>query len=150
MTSWAVVLEGHDFDLEDWKDSLSAPFDPVVETTEIPDGSGGRVRAYLLKAAAFVTCRRPREVRERAIPLVRVLNGLIAHSRSRPVTFSTVVEQVDDGSYRRHAYIALEGLEFRLRGSAITMTVSGLSKAPEPSSVQKALEVATGDVLAAL
>ena len=126
------------------------PLDPVVDTADIPDGTGGSTKAYLLRAAVFTACTNPSEVRECAIPLVRVLNGLMAAYRSsREVTFSTIVERSDDGGYRRHLYFKVQGGEYRMRASSARL-LRQPEPPPQPSYVQKALTVASGDLAAAL
>jgi hypothetical protein len=150
MSRWALVLEGHESDLLDWNDELASPFDPVVETADIPDDTGGSTKAYLLRAAVFKACTNPSEVRECAIPLVRVLNGLMAAYRSsREVKFSTIVERSDDGGYRRHRYFKVQGGEYRIRGSSARLLTQP-KPPPQPSYVQKAFTAASGDLAAAV
>lgn len=148
---WAVKLDGHDFDLKDWKAFLPAPFDPHVEMVDLPDATGGTTKAYLLKARGFDPCTTTQEVREVAIPMMRILNALAAvYSGTSLVRFDTVVQVMPDGTFRRHLSIQASGGMMRMRGSAVVVATGSRSFTPQETFVQKANTAATGDLRAAL
>lgn len=147
---WAVKLEGHEFDLDDWKTSLRPPFDPTVEIADLPDSTDGTTKAYLLKARAFGPCTTKAEVRELAIPLMRSLNALAAiHNGTRPLRFNTIVEVLPDGTFRRHLLMQARGGSIRVHGRA-AFTIGGTPLPPQESFVQRAHVAAVGNVRAAL
>lgn len=149
--TWGVALEGHEFDLEDWKDCLCAPFDPSVQVVDLPDSSGATTKTYLLSSTEFAPCTEAREVREIAIPLIRKLNALLAvHRGSDTVRLSAVVQQRSDGSYHRFGFAELSATLRGIRLRATGTLSGGKPLPPQPSFVQKALTTKQTDLLAAL
>ena len=65
MTSWAVELQGHQFDLLDWRDNFRAAFDPSVVASTRTDVEGP---IFLLKSKSFNEFDKPEEVRRAALP----------------------------------------------------------------------------------
>jgi hypothetical protein len=98
-----------------------------------------------------VHCKASNEVRDTAIPLVRILNALMAvHNQTKTVEFSIVVEQQSDGNFKRHFYMKAEAGEYRIRGSAVGLSIGGAARQPKKTFVQDALGLASGNLLEAL
>ena len=135
-----VRIIGHDFDLSDWQDNLKAPFDPSVEVVQLPGENGNLIDAYLLTSLQFSSCSVHGEVRELAIPLVRQLNGLMAaFCGSSEVQFSEVIRRQPDGTLQRNYTLIVQPGRYRMRGSAVQLTVSGQIQQPTRSAAQNAM-----------
>lgn len=144
---WAIKLDGHLFDLADWKAFLQAPSDPYVEIIDLPGGG----HDYLLRSQSFEHCTTTAGVREIAIPLVRRLNALAAvHNSTGALKFDTIVEILPDGTIRRHVSMQVQAGMLRFHGSGVAVAIGGPPPQPQQSFVQKALAMATGDLLGAL
>jgi len=112
---WYIRLEGHDFDLADWRDTLSEPFDPVAILH--PDGE------TLLSGQEFHGLLEPSEVRERGKILIARLNGALSLStNARPVKMGPVINIDGAGQKRVHTFMQADGAVFRVRGSKLILT----------------------------
>lgn len=120
---WGCVLQGADFDLEDWADCLKKPFDPWIHR----NGS-----QFALRSKTFDDALDAQEVRDRSVALIDQLNGAMAALKgSSPVSFGGVVEYAQDG--KEHATIFIDAMiETRSRVKAIASTPGGQAQAPTP------------------
>jgi hypothetical protein len=122
---WGAKLEGHVFDLQDWREIFAAPFDPRVDL--VPHAAG---EMSVLHSSAFDNVAGGEEAMARAIPVIEQMNGAALLSRScRPVSFGAAVS-IDGDRVSVHHFVQLQGLEARLRGSAL-----GLAIGPEGQSI---------------
>lgn len=134
---WGVGLEGHEFDLLDWRDALKPPFDPWVEAVTLGDQELYLLRSADLDATTFD------EVFDRGRVLVSRINGAMALERgSEPLQTNSVIEIRADGTISRHYRIAVGTARGRSRASAVSVTISrdGVplpAPPPQPSSVQR-------------
>jgi hypothetical protein len=151
MTRWAVELVGRELDLGDWKQSLLPPFEPYVEVVDLKIRKG-----YLLNSTKFLPCREAREVRECAIPIIRILDGLMqAYKNTGKVTSGAIVEATADGSYRRHVFAEANITEDDDRVSATGVLLGSVPQpakpsVAQPSFAQTGLALARKDLKAAL
>jgi hypothetical protein len=149
---WAVALEGDKFDLEDWLETLKAPFDPAVATVML--SSGETEKTYILRSRQFEGCSDASEVREIVIPLIRHLNALMAvYCDARPVRNGAIVQEMEDGSFRRHIFAEMSAIEIRskIHVHAVGMVLGGRPPPPpSASSVQAALASASENMLSGL
>jgi hypothetical protein len=146
MTRWAVELVGRELDLGDWKQSLLPPFEPYVEVVDLPIRKG-----YLLNSTKFLPCREAREVRECAIPIIRILDGLMqAYKNTGKVTSGAIVEATADGSYRRHVFAEVNITEDDDRVSATGVLSGSVPQPAKPSFAQTGLGLAKNQLEAAL
>ena len=123
--AWGEKLEGHVFDLQDWREIFAAPFDPRVDLVPHPAGE-----MSVLRGSAFDNVAGGEEAMARAIPLIEQMNGAALLSRQcRPVSFVAAVS-IDGDQVALHHFVQLQGLEARLRGSVI-----GLAMGPEGQSI---------------
>lgn len=136
--TWGVLLEGHAYDLDDWKNSLKAPFDPHVIVVDI-SGVDADAKDHVLLADAFCDCTNADEVRTAAVPLVRQLNALMAIlNKSHPLMFHTIVKLNADGTFHTSRYLSPPLVENRSHVYAPTVT-GGVAREPEPSFPQQAI-----------
>ena len=63
--AWGIKLCGHDFDLQDWRETLKEPFDLAV----VQQGDD-----FILRASEFQSCDSAPAVLDKAIALIEVLN----------------------------------------------------------------------------
>lgn len=130
MPKWLVRLKGAKFDLEDLPSLLRSPEHTVIEE----NGS------YYFKSSDFDSFGSADEVRERAIAIIKMLNGAVKlHIPSfRDVSEDGVTIIEEDG--RRHHYVYLRGsITARSKISAnLTVTTSNDTRqiAPLPSNVE--------------
>jgi hypothetical protein len=90
----------------------------------------------------------PVEVRERALSMIKNLNGAMRACGSRPVAFGGVVEVFTDGTYSETTFVEA-ALEFPRFTSEGTGTTGGSPGAPQPSLVQKWFSLAATDKVVA-
>ena len=147
-----MLLAGHEFDVQDWREELPTQFDPAV--IEVPDENAPGGIASVLRSSEFDGCSSSAEVRKVASYLVPTLSGLIAVRRkgARPVgPGRTVYEFPADGSVRRHMSIEPQPGEIRLRGSAVLLRHCGERvEEPKPSCTQWLANRVSGDLREAL
>jgi len=120
MPKWLVRLQGERFDLEDLPSLVCSPEHTVIEE----DGS------YYLKSSDFDSLGSADEVRDRALTIVKMLNGAMKlHIPGfRGVSEAGVTLIEEDG--RRHHYVYLEGsITLRSKVSA-NATVTGSNGTP--------------------
>ena len=142
---WGVHLTGHNFDLLDWEETLTAPFDPWVERVQ---------EMFVLRWSGFDGLDAA-EVHTRGEALLEQLNGAMTASKgSRPIRGQDVIQFAPDGT-RHHHVLAAANLELRSRVSAAAIGIIGPDGAvvqdapPQPSDVQRWTSIAdTDDCLA--
>lgn len=113
---WYAILEGEAFDLEDWRQSLKEPFDPVAE--QLPDGK------TVLRSSAFENLEEPDEVRQRALVLIARMNGamgLVASART--VRMSGILHIDEEGKEVISVSAILSGVAGRCRVSGVGVTL---------------------------
>ena len=139
MPKWLVRLKGEKFDLEDLPSLLHSPEHTVIEENGF----------YYLKSSDFDLLGSADEVRERAIAIIKVLNGAVKlHISSfRGVSEDGVTMIEEDG--RRHHYVYLGGsIAARSKVSAnLTVTTSNDTQqiAPLPRNVESWISLAKTD-----
>ena len=93
---WGIKLCGHDFDLQDWRETLREPFDPAV----VQQGD-----EFILCASEFQSCDSAPAVLDKAIALFEVLNGAMRAAKgSHPVRYCGVYELLPEG-WRKSSYV---------------------------------------------
>ena len=93
---WGIKLCGHDFDLQDWRETLREPFDPAV----VQQGD-----EFILCASEFQSCDSAPVVLDKAIALFEVLNGAMRAAKgSHPVRYCGVYELLPEG-WRKSSYV---------------------------------------------
>jgi hypothetical protein len=142
---WIVQLTGHESDFSCWERCLRPPFDPWCE--RIPqDGSF----VWALRSCSFDHSQSAAEVRERALPLIKWLNGaLSAEMSAEPLKFCGVGCIDNQGRLNSHFFAELHD---RARAtdtfSAEARDANGnLIPPPSPaeaSRTQKWIKAATG------
>lgn len=144
---WAVSLKGHEIDLKAWSSQFQPPHDPIVVYK--PDGE------TLLFSDNFEGLSTPSEVREMAISLLPILNGIMAlDANCEPIEFEGVSQFEADGNQLRHRFLSASA-DIRFGGSAIlsgtaTVTSFGLDglpvppPPPAPTRAQKLVKLAEG------
>jgi hypothetical protein len=144
---WGVALDGHPFDLADWKEALKEPFDPCMMETE------GRL---ILRSSVLAPATTPSDAHESAKGLVEQVSGVLAisHPNAGPVRVEAVAEIMSDGSIRRHMFMAAETVRGRSRVFAAGLVIGPGGKPappppPEPSNAQRWLSIAAEDDLLA-
>lgn len=131
---WYVQLEGHEFDLEDWRHSLNDPFDPVAE--KLPDGK------TVLSSSDFHGLEEANEVRERALVLIARLNGAIGiWNEARPVRLGGVLQIDEHGNQHAWVFGALATSEGRCKAMAVGLALGPNGEPlppppPQPSQPQ--------------
>jgi len=144
---WGVVLGGHAFDLELWREAFKQPFDPldpwVMETKFGPILRSSQLDGAATASAAY----------ERAKALMDEVNGAMrASRRTETVRLEGIVEILSDETVRRQLF-EQTGEVLRLKGRAVGGI--GLDGAPEPpkpdepSEPQQWLSIAAEDDLLA-
>ena len=91
--AWGIKLCGHDFDLQDWRETLKEPFDLAV----VQQGDD-----FILRASEFQSCDSAPAVLDKAIVLIEVLNG--AMRCSHPVKPCGVYELLPEG-WRKSSHV---------------------------------------------
>lgn len=139
MPNWLVRLKGEKFDLEDFPSRLRSPEHTVIEE----NGS------YYLKSSDFDSLNSPDEVRERAITIINMLNGVmkLLIPDFRGVFEDGVTLIKEDGSRHRYVYGDVElPITQRLKVGETGTTSNGTQQvAPQPSNVESWLSLAKGD-----
>ena len=148
-TGWGVVLGGHEFDLDYWREAFKQPFDPldlwVMETK-----FGPILRSSLLDSKA-----RANAAYESAEALMAEANGALGVShRARVVQLEAIAEVFSDGACQLHMPPARIASELRIKSSFIAtlLRADGTpypEPPPEPSSPQLWLRIAAEDDLLA-
>jgi hypothetical protein len=118
---WTAKLEGHTFDIEDWREMFVAPFEPWVEVV-----MSVCAEIYVLRSSIFDAAANGEETRARAIPLIEKMNGAALLFRNcEPVSFGGAVS-IENGqvSIHRSAEMHATG-RARLKGMAAIMSISG-------------------------
>jgi hypothetical protein len=122
---WGVVLAGHSFDLEYWREALKQRFDPLdpwVTETKF----GPILRSSLLDSEAT-----PSAAYERAKALMGEVNGAIRASYGAGIVrLKDIIEILSDGTLRRHLSEQIDD-GFRLKARAVAV-VLGPNGKPEP------------------
>jgi hypothetical protein len=138
---WGAVVEGKPRDLDQWANTLKAPYDPWVEQH---DGK------TVLRSASLDELKTANAVRDGALAYIDRVNGAVALSREAgPLRFGGVVEFAPDGKcHHLFAEVVLnEEADF------LQATVTGPdgkpvpSSPPQPSEVQEWTTVAEDDDL---
>lgn len=141
MSTWAVALEGHAFDLLDWQAAFGPHFEPVVE--RLPQGE------VVLRSRQFATLNDATDVLERGRLLVTLLNGTMRlYNRCQPVSAGHVMRF--DGAGGRQIYLTLESAVMaRSRVSAVGVAIgpdgTPVTSAPAPSVPQQNAVMAEND-----
>ena len=73
---WGIKLCGHDFDLQDWRETLREPFDPAV----VQQGD-----EFILRVSEFQSGDSAPAVLDKAIALFEVLNGAMRAAKGSDV-----------------------------------------------------------------
>jgi hypothetical protein len=140
---WEAVIDGHDFDLLDWKQTLLSGFDPWVEIHPIAEK-----KRYILMSEEFTGAKDVGEVREKALILIAKLNGVfLTNPGMQPVTFSGVAEFFPDGTIGLSSFAMMVGAMGRSRVSAVATT--GNAQPPSASYAQKWMKLAAQNDLVA-
>jgi hypothetical protein len=131
---WYVRLEGHKFDLADWREVYCPPFNPVVVT----DHS----ERALLYSREMQTCVSGSEAWEKAIALVGRLNGAVALVRAgQPIKPAGIIHVGSDGKETQHLTMIMGAATFRSRVSGAAIRHAGNGEPiPEPEPVPSAAQ----------
>src|SRR3954471_19317475 len=120
---WGALLQGEPFDLEDWEHALGAGFDPYVER----HGDD-----YVLRHSELDRLTSPEEVRDKAIAIIEVLNGVLRIDQgARNVSFSNALQILPTGEVKRHSLLIMSAFEMRLKSRA-TATVQNADGSSPP------------------
>jgi hypothetical protein len=112
---WIAQLTGHEFDFQNWEQSLRPPFDPWCE--RIPR-DGGFV--WALRSCSFDHLQSADEVRERAVPLIQRLNGALGVAgETDPLAFYGVGRIDNNGGFHLTVFA-----EVHERGRAIAIATA--------------------------
>jgi len=143
---WGIALDGGQFDLELWQETLKPPYDPWVVTTE---------RGLVLRSATLDAATSSSEAYDLSEPLLDLLNGAFAVShQAQTVKNHGIVEFMADGSERRHVFARGASLVMRVRtrATAVVIGPDGKPKPPPPpeqSKPQQWLQIAATDEILA-
>lgn len=134
---WGVALEGHEFDLADWRELFAAPFAPWVEL--VPTMSSSMIN--VLRSREFDSANEAVEVYAMALPLMERLNGAALLARACDAVSFGGVAQIADGIASRHHFMTAVSILGRARVTAagvVTGPDGELCPAPErtPSNAQ--------------
>jgi len=139
MPRWLVRLEGEKFDLEDLPSLVCSPEYTVIEE----DG------LYYLGSSDFDSLGSADEVREHAIAIIKMMNGVMKlYIPSFGGVYEGGVTMIgEDG--RRHHYVYLEGsIKLRSKASAnLTVTTSNNTQQTDslPSTIESWISLAKAD-----
>jgi hypothetical protein len=133
--NWGAIIAGEASDLQAWSSVLKPPFDPWVEV---------HGNDTILRSSSLNNLSDSREVRDRSLPYIDVLNGAFALAQSaRPVRFDGAVEIAADGVLHRHVFVELFNASYELRGTAATVQIitygpdgKPIASPPQPTIVQ--------------
>jgi hypothetical protein len=148
---WGIKLKGHEFDLFDWRDMLSPPFDPHVEVIK-----RGEEEMFVLFSDAFETCSDAMEVRTVSIPMLRRLNALMSlQGNGDPLQEDGVIQRTAERTVLQHHVLIVDSLRLRSRLGKASLTVHNASgeiiqQTPQPSFAQTALRIASEEMNEAL
>ena len=140
MGEWMVDLSGHDFDRE----SLEELSGPDGEWTVRREGSG-----FVLRAKCFAGVDDPAEVRERALAIVDILNGLakVHYGDFKPVQVGVISGEGEENASggKTIKLYAVEGM-ILLEGARARLSVGGQPAQPKrPAYLDGWLGVAQQD-----
>lgn len=141
---WTVELQGDSEDLREWAGELRPPFKPSVTLTDVSNKVSEERKIYLLKATEFEECQGAACVWERALPILRQLNALMAISRySGPISMGRVFHRDEAGVYRGSVFVSSVTMAARFRVNANMVVMRNgkvVTELPKPSFVQHAWE----------
>ncbi|WP_316398235.1 hypothetical protein [Bradyrhizobium sp. 33ap4] len=141
---WGAVLQGHEFDLQDWRDMLKPPFDPWVEVHGADT---------VLRSNSFGDLTSSNEVRDRAVTHIERLNGaMFVAMQGQPLQFGGVIEFASDGKHSRTLFAEgfVERARLRMHAVAVVIGPDGVPKPnppPKESDVQRWAAIADTDDL---
>ena len=125
LPKWHLLLTGHQFDLQDWVDSLPSGFDPSATFND------DRV---LLTAAVLDDAANSQQAFDIGNILLARLNGLMkVVSGSDPLLLDSVAEISADGSLKRHIFAtALVRGRAKMRAVGVAIDAQGHIVTPDP------------------
>jgi hypothetical protein len=128
---WGARLEGHEFDLEDWRDMFAPPFQPWVEVVPRQPGD-----MNVMRSSVFEDVTKAEEARDRAIPLIEQLNGAALLSRNcEPVVFAGAV-RIQDDQISIHVFAEMHArARAHLRAVAVGLNANGEVMPPNPPAL---------------
>ncbi|MEP9389429.1 hypothetical protein [Mesorhizobium sp. KR9-304] len=129
---------------------MRTPFEPHVVTLERP-----QELVHVLVSSAFDTVASPDELMSVAVPLIGILNGVMAvQCGAKSLSFYGAVELLPDGNFRRHLRLFAEQGRFEISGFPASLAHCGTDRQPivalTPSTTQNAIAMAKGDLADAL
>lgn len=120
---WYAILQGEEFDLEDWCHSLNEPFEPVA--FKLPSGE------TVLRSSEFDDAETAAEVRERALILIGRFNGAInLWNDAQPVKLGGVCKIDEEG--RQHSTVFMEALSLNVGRFRLSATVTQIGPDGKP------------------
>jgi hypothetical protein len=127
---WCARVFGESRDLYEWERTLSTKVDPFVERLPHDD-------ELVLRSGEFDVLTTRLEVRERALDMIRNLNGAMrALCGTNQVRFGGVLEVFTDGTHEETIFgEAHQILPMFISGGLVTTGVAPIP--PQPSNVQK-------------
>ena len=143
-SGWGVVLEGHVFDLDYWREAFKQPFDPldpwVMETKFGPILRSSQLDG---EATASAACERAKALMDEANGAIRASYGAGVVQRG------DIVEILSDGTFRRRVFAQIEEvLRVKPRSAVVRLDPDG-TPYPEPplerSEPQRWLSIAAED-----
>ena len=124
---WYIRLEGHEFDLEDWRHSLNEPFDPVAEL--LPDGK------TVLRSQQFEGLMDASEVRARGLLLIGRMNGAISlWNGAQPIRAGGVLRVDEEGNQHQWVFAdaAIAEGRCKVQGVGVALGADGQPMPPPP------------------
>lgn len=128
---WGALLSGHEFDLEDWLDTLKPGFDPWTERHGADT---------VLRSATFANLANVGDVRTRALALIDLLNGAVAVSRGTDlIGFGGVVEFRPDGEMHKTVFgsVQMSMGRARVTATAVLIGPDGQVMPPRPPTASE-------------
>jgi hypothetical protein len=133
---WAIELTGDRIDLDDFRESLKAPFSPWIEDYSTEDGV-----KPLLRSETWANLFEASDVFRDATRMIERLNGeaLLLHNDARPVKLGQTMKFDLDGKREPIIFEATGHLRItlgRVRGRATAIT-NNPPQPPQESNMQK-------------
>jgi hypothetical protein len=143
---WGIRVSGDTWDIDQWRATLKAPFDPFLENVTDAAESYPVVRFASLERLALAA-----DVYREAKELFTLLNSSMrAATDSDIVGMSAVIETLPDQPPRQHKFVEASGATFRLRSSGAAISVYDkhgklVVEPPKPSRAQAWMRAAMLD-----
>lgn len=135
---WVALLNGEEYDLTIWEQSLTSASDPWFERISRNDS-----HTYALHSQSFVQARTADDVRSRALPLIAQLNGALGLLRdTEPLKFEGVAHVDSNGQLQIVRFAELNVLQGRsiLIATAQVRDENGNLTLPAPHEPSLALK----------